>query len=141
MQPYIKRVAATPRGKVTERKIKIAILNGERTYALYTPPGYNPAQENKEGDAPPLVLMFDGGAYYTDGFIPGPTIIDNLIAAKKIPPIVMAFVDHKVRSKDLNCSRDFAAYLATELVPFIRNEQHTSIEESRQPSAAYRSAE
>ena len=40
--------------------------------------------------------------------------------------VVMLLVDNKVRSRDLNCSKDFAAYIAKELVPFVRSEQHTS---------------
>jgi enterochelin esterase-like enzyme len=57
-----------------------------------------------------LIVMFDGDFYYQPSLIPGDTIIDNLIAAKKIPPIVVAFVDQIDRQKDLACSKDFAAF-------------------------------
>lgn len=125
-QPYLLAVAGTPRGTVTQHKIKSDVLKQTRTYALYTPPGYD-----AKAEALPLVVLFDGTTYHTDGYIPGPTIIDNLIAAKKIPPIVAAFVDQIDRQKELAGSKDFAAFLATELVPQVRTERHVSADPRR----------
>jgi enterochelin esterase-like enzyme len=120
-QPYIHAAAGIPHGKFTDHKFKSGILNQRRSYSIYTPPGYD-----SEGAPCPLVVMFDGNAYHTDSCIPGPTIIDNLIAAKKIPPVVVAFVDQNERQKELNCSEEFAAFIAKELVPRLRAEEHTS---------------
>jgi enterochelin esterase family protein len=78
-----------------------------------------------------LIVMFDGDFYYKPSLIPGDTIIDNLIAAKKIPPIVVAFVDQIDRQKDLACSKDFAAFIATELVRRVRSERHVSVDPKR----------
>lgn len=113
-------------GTVTHHKINSEVLKQARTYALYTPPGYD-----EKAEALPLVVMFDGSSYHNDGYVPGPTIIDNLIAARKIPPIVAAFVDQIDRQKDLACSKDFAAFLAAELVPHVRAERHVSADPRR----------
>ena len=44
------------------------------------------------GEAPyPLVVLFDGHGYHRADYIPADTIIDNLIAAKKLPPPVVVF--------------------------------------------------
>jgi enterochelin esterase family protein len=101
-----------------------------RTYSIYTPPGFDGKSEG-DGGGCPLVVLFDGSSYYTDSYIPGHTIIDNLIAAKKIPPIVVAFVNSVDRQKELNCSKDFAGFLAKELVPLVRSQRHTSSEAKR----------
>ncbi len=125
-QPYIHAAAGIRRGTITDHRIRSDVLRQTRTYSLYTPPGYD-----GQGEALPLVVMFDGGSYHTDNYIPGHTIVDNLIAAKKIPPIVVAFVDSIERQKELNCSQPFAEFLATELVPRIRGERHVSLEAKR----------
>jgi enterochelin esterase-like enzyme len=124
-QPYIVvPPPGAPRGKVTDHKIESDILKQVREYSIYTPPGY----DKKAGAVGrlPLVIMFDGDAYREDDAIPGPTIIDNLIGASQIPPIIVAFVDQRDRMKELNGSTDFAAFIAKELVPKIRGEFHAT---------------
>ena len=69
--------------------------------------------------------MFDGDFYSKPAFIPGDTIVDNLIAATKIPPIVVAFIDQIDRQQELACSKEFAAFVATELVR-IRTERRVA---------------
>jgi enterochelin esterase family protein len=133
-QPYIHANPDIPAGKLTHHKIKSDILNEARTYSVYTPPGSDQIGDPRAQGASagyPLVVLFDGDQYSSDDMIPGPTIVDNLIAAKKIPPVVVAFVDQIDRAKDLNCSKEFAAFVATELVPRVRSEQHASTEARR----------
>jgi enterochelin esterase-like enzyme len=62
---------------------------------------------------------YDGGS---SSSVPVPTILDNLIAAGKVPPTVAVFVKnlggHRV--KDLADSPPFADFVGKELVPWAR---------------------
>ena len=56
-----------------------------RIAGRYTPPGYEATKAPKA-----FMMVFDGDAYQSR--IPTPTILDNLIAEHRIPPVVAAFV-------------------------------------------------
>jgi enterochelin esterase-like enzyme len=117
-QPYVTARDSVPHGKVTPTTFKSAKLNQDRAISLYTPPG----DDNKTPSD--LLIVFDGGTY--DGsqgsLIPTPTILDNLIAAKKIGPTVAVFVNNMgdQRSRDLGGYAPFADFLALELIPWVR---------------------
>jgi enterochelin esterase family protein len=68
-------------GKITETRIASTLLGNERRLWVYTPPGYR-AGANRY----PLLVLFDGWEYLH--WIPTPTILDNLLAAGLIPPLV-----------------------------------------------------
>jgi enterochelin esterase-like enzyme len=95
------------------------ILNNERQLTIYTPPGYDPA-----GGPYHLLVLMDGEAY-TSG-IPVPIILDNLRAAGKIPPVVVAFVGNvaggqpATRTLELSCYSPFGNFLVEEVLPWIR---------------------
>lgn len=116
-QPYVTASDSVPRGKVTSSTFKSTKLNQDRPISLYTPPGYD---TNVAAD---LLIVFDGGTY--DGsagsLIPTPTILDNLIAAKKIGPTVAVFVNNiGQRSRDLGGYPPFDDFLVLELIPWVR---------------------
>jgi enterochelin esterase-like enzyme len=118
-QPWILPKPDVPRGKLTAIKLDSAQLKEPRRVGVYTPPGFDPKQRY------PLLIAFDGEAYGLDpgGLIPVPTILDNMIAAKKIPPIVAALVANQgTRERDLPGSPAFSAFIAKELVPKLRAE-------------------
>jgi enterochelin esterase family protein len=126
-QPYITEQPNTPKGTLTRLKIKSAILNNEeRDYGVYTPAGFDPRAKPYG-----LLVMFDGeeSGNGVDNLIPSTVILDNLIAQKKIPPIVLVlvnFISQPWRSRDLPCSQPFADFLAKELVQEVRRNYNVS---------------
>ena len=107
-----------PQGKLSKLKIKSTILNEERDYAVYTPAGYSAKDQPYN-----LLLLFDGEVWGngSNNLVPTPTVLDNLVAQKKIPPTVLVLLNAgSSRNRDLSCSKDFADFLAKELLPEIR---------------------
>jgi enterochelin esterase-like enzyme len=116
-QPYVTASDSLPHGKVTPSSFKSAKLDEDRRISIYTPPGYD---SSTPAD---LLIAFDGGTY--DGspasLISTPTILDNLIGAKKIGPMVAVFINNVgQRNCDLGGHASFADFLALELIPWIR---------------------
>jgi enterochelin esterase-like enzyme len=109
-------------GKVVEYRVASAKLSQARRIWVYTPPGYDP-RASAEFD---LLVTFDGGVYLSE--IPLPTMLDTLIAAKRIAPTVAVFVDDSssaARLADLANHQRFVEFIGDELVPWTR--QHFKI--------------
>jgi enterochelin esterase-like enzyme len=105
-----------PRGTITEHRIRSRILNNTRRLWVY-----RPAEEGSLTSSNPLVIFFDGFRYMTDW--KAPTILDNLIHRKRIPPTCAVFVDQRdgaTRNRELPAYPPFGRFLASELVPWIR---------------------
>lgn len=83
-EPWLDAQPHVRAGRIHEQRWASTILGNERTVWLYTPPGY-------DGTGEPLgwALFFDGDGYR---HLPTPTILDNLIAAGRIPPMAAIFV-------------------------------------------------
>lgn len=118
-QIYIGERENVDKGKVIPTSIKSKILNEERKITIHTPANYNPKLEHN------LVIIFDGESYGARpnrrSRIPAPTIIDNLISDKEIPPTVTVLVwSMGKRNKDL-ISELFGDFIATELIPWMRS--------------------
>jgi enterochelin esterase-like enzyme len=115
-QPWIVRKTETPAGTVDKHRIKSELLKNERNVSVYTPPGYR-----ADGTPYALLVVFDEGAYLNA--VPTPVILDNLIAASKIPPTVAVLIanpSQETRSKELPPNPTFADFLAQELIPWVR---------------------
>jgi enterochelin esterase-like enzyme len=114
-QPWIVKDPATPAETVEKAKIKSELLKNERDLSVYTPPDYK-AQD----DPYALLMVFDEGAYLNQ--VPTPLILDNLIAASKIPAAVAVLIANptqETRNKELPPNPDFADFLAKELLPWM----------------------
>jgi enterochelin esterase family protein len=85
---------------------------------VYTPAGY-PASC---GEGCNLILAFDGSMYLAE--MPIAEILDSLVAAKKTKPAVAVLFDNGEppgRTNDLANSSRFAAFVADELIPWVRS--------------------
>ena len=114
------------KGRVEQTTITSKLLGTTRDVWVYTPPGwvYTPPGYDtlaRRGEGLPLLLTFDGGAYVRS--VPVPTILDNLVAARRITPMVAVFVGSPDNQRDveLNQNDRYADFLATELVPWVRS--------------------
>ena len=93
----------------------------QHTAWVYLPPGLK-----RDGSGYPLIVVLDGTPYTTT--IPGPAILDALIARGGLRPIVAVFVDTSFdRAGQLSCSPSFSEMLATVIVPRIRESYHAGL--------------
>jgi enterochelin esterase-like enzyme len=121
-QPWIEPNADVPAGRIEESRFRSERLGNERIVRVYTPPGYDPQAKDPQGQPLGLLIVLDGRTYTSD--IPTPTILDNLLAARRIPPLVAVFVANpspEARSLELSCHPPFADFLARELIPWVRH--------------------
>jgi enterochelin esterase family protein len=120
-QLWVKKNKDAPEGNMEGEKVSSVILGNDRRVTVYLPPGYDP-----KAPAYPALFLFDRSAYLYAA--PGPTILNNLIHAGKIPPLVAIFIDNPpgARNKELPCNEAFARFLAEELLPRIRKRYNVS---------------
>lgn len=118
-QPWSEELDEVPKGTLEHRRFRSERLGNERDVWIYRPPT----------DPRGLLVVFDAWSYWSA--VPTPTILDNLIAAGRIPPLAAVLIENagetpveagETRSRELPCNQDFADFLATELVPWLREE-------------------
>lgn len=121
-QPWTKARAGVPAGAIEKHLFRSTMLNNERDLIIYLPASYD-----KNAREPyPLIVFFDGYGYMPKGaeqpWIPGPATLDNLIADKRIPPVVGLFIDNPpgLRNPELACNLKFLDSLDAEMVPWMR---------------------
>lgn len=126
-QPWLAKQPGRPTGKIERHEVHSEIQKLDRPIAIYLPPGYKP-------DGPPndLLVLFDGPAYLSTENA-APTTMDNLIGAAKIPPSVAVFVSNvgDRRLIDLVPNPEFAAFMAKELVPWVRSRYNVTKDPGR----------
>jgi len=113
-QPWI-REQNILKGTLEHHTFKSLILSNEREVYLYRSAGYQSGQ--------PVIVFFDAEAYITS--VPTPIILDNLVAAKKIPSVAAIFIsniDMNTRSKELPPNPLFADFLAKEVIPWAKEQ-------------------
>jgi enterochelin esterase family protein len=108
-----------PHGQVEHSTWHSELLNNDRQIWVYTPHNYSPE------DGPyPLLVLFDGDSFTRD--VPAPTIFDNLIAAGRIPPMLVVMLDSPNRQQELHCNVLFAEFIVGEIIPWVRQKYQVS---------------
>jgi len=118
-QPWIKPGTGAAKGRLDQMPFVSRQLGNTRDVWVYTPPDFETLKGTPGGL--PLLLVFDGGEYVSS--IPTPTILDNLIAARRISPMLAVLVGNPQgrRDEELNANEAFADFIATELISWIKN--------------------
>lgn len=111
--PLVRRKKDTPRGHVSKHILPAWMLaeEGKRTVHLYRPPTDGPV---------PLLVVYDGNDYLQRGKLA--TMVDNLIAEKRIRPLAMALLRHggPRRFVEYACSEATLAWLDHDVLPLAR---------------------
>lgn len=116
-QPYREPRPGTPEGRI--RRAEVA---GRRVW-VYTPAEY--------GSGPHPVLVLLDGDVWADRMRP---TLDNLIADRRVPPMVALLpdsTDRDSRLRDLACHEPFVRYLTDELLPWAGREWRITADPAR----------
>jgi enterochelin esterase family protein len=116
-----------PAGTLTQHTLDSAHLGQTRTFYVYTP------NAQLIGAAYPSVYIHDGGDYLD--LIDTPALLDRLIAARTIPPLVAVFIPPIQRELEYNRNDAYVAFLADELAPFVRANYRTDPDPARTSTA------
>ncbi len=126
LQPFNTSAPLDSHGSLRMHRLKSTVLENERRVWIYTPHGYDP--EVKAGY--PLLVVLDGTAFAR--MSPLCAILDNLIAAGQIPPVIAIMpcsLSMTIRFQELLLNDQFNAFLVQELMPWA----HSSLHVSRDP--------
>jgi enterochelin esterase family protein len=105
-------------GTVVEETVPSRALKTGRRVWTYRPAGYDIGQ-----DLYPTVYFLDGGNYAE--WMQVPAVLDRLIAARTIPPIVAVFVEPQDRREEYSRNPAWRTFVATELVPHVDQHNRT----------------
>lgn len=124
--PPVWQLQQVPRGSVDINWQRSEAYNDEHPFAVYLPPGY------RTGTAryPVLYLVHGGGDMFFNWVSPGATnvILDNLIAQKKVVPMIVVMPFNGSNYPNLPLARGgsgsdgaspFEQYMTKELIPYV----------------------
>lgn len=126
-QPWRVPRQDVPAGTLHREIFTSKLLGNTRLVQVYTPADYR-----TDGEPYELLILFGGQSYTVD--IPAPVILDNLLAAKRIRPVVAVLVGNpswEVRTVELSCNVPFTDFLATELLSWVRERYHVTTDPRR----------
>jgi enterochelin esterase-like enzyme len=117
-QPWVAVRPGVPTGQLECHRFRSETLHNERRVWVHLPAGYS-------GTAEPygLAVLLDGRIWAE--VLPIAATLDNLTAAARIPPLVVAMVDtldFATRQRELTLNEALPQFLADELVPWLRSE-------------------
>jgi len=126
-QPWSDPRPGVPAGELHKHRVESVVLGNQRSVAVYTPPGYR-----KEEKGYPWLLLFDEATYQSQ--VPAPVILDNLIAERRIAPMVAVLLNYPTqdaRERELFANPRFADFVSQELVPWVSREYHISTDSTK----------
>lgn len=118
---WVKLKSGITRGKFgVNTKITSSNLGYAVNYRVYTPAGYDTLTNL------PVIYVTDGHEYADDQMGSMIIVLDNMIALKKIKPVMAVFIDPRNpstgdnrRMSEYNCNPKFTSFVCDELVPVI----------------------
>jgi len=117
---WTKKIEGVPTGNVEEYRFESKKLEYKRRVKVYTPYGYD-----KEEKPYGFMVLTDGNEYID--ILSAIEVLNNLIASKKIPPIVAIFIDSTdTRDEELTCSDSFGKIITKELIPWVKHKYNIS---------------
>jgi enterochelin esterase family protein len=117
---WAEAVPDRPAGTFDRHGMQSKILDERRIVSVYTPPGYGALDSTCKA-----VLLFGGGDY--KGRMATRVVLDNLIAERKIPPVVVLLIHNEgSRRPVLEFSGDFVRFVSEEVLPWARETFHFS---------------
>lgn len=117
---WIEKRISIPKGTITKYKFESSYFIEPRVINVYKPSGYS-----KDSSPYGFITLTDGYDYIY--VLKADQALNNLIADKKIPPIVAIFIDSTdKRSEDLSCNDLFCSSVANEMIPWIREKYNLS---------------
>ena len=112
-QAELDGAGAVPRGELIAETVTSKYLGGRRRIWFYVPPEYAAATDQLF----PVIYVLDGSNYVEKMDVPG--VLDRLIAAKAIPPVIAVFAEPGDRQEEYSRNQRWRAFMATELVPMV----------------------
>ena len=122
--------AGTQGGRFEEQTYDSKVYRGPKRVWTYTPPAGTPVG----------LIMCLWGADYVEQ-IPVRSILDDLIAKKKIPPLAAVLVDdNDLRLQDFQATQTMAASVSGEVLPWARAHLHIPADPARTIITGYSAA-
>ena len=115
-EKWNKSLPDVPAGQMTKYRLHSTFLDGEYPIWVYTPPGHL-----RDGENYGFLVTTDGELYAQ--VLHTPVILDNLLAAGELPPLIAIMVGgaySKTRPRNLRCYPPFVSFLVQELIPWAR---------------------
>jgi enterochelin esterase-like enzyme len=107
------------KGKANKYEFHSELLHNQRPAWIYKPANFEPSKTY------PLLVIMDGESYTS--LVPMPTILDNLIAARAIPPVTAVLLGNgpgDARNREMNCDKSWGQSLVKEVLPWLRLQQN-----------------
>jgi enterochelin esterase-like enzyme len=117
--PYLEKRGGVSAGTLETLDVESKVLGNRRTLRVYLPPGYRSGTRDYG-----LLLAYDGNQYTTA--VPTPMILDNMIAAKAIAPVVAVFLESPDRDSEFPPNDTFQKFVGDELIPELRRHYRLS---------------
>jgi len=111
--------AGAPHGRVEEFEFQSTRLQNKRRIYVYLPAAY----DRDDSGRFPAFYVHDGGEYLDRARLP--TVMDNLIYAEQIPPLVVVMIDPVNRMLEYWANDAYRDFLCDEFIPAIDHRYRT----------------
>lgn len=118
----LKEHRGVPRGTVEELQFSGPTPGTWRSLHVYLPPNYEESATQRF----PTLYVHDGGEYLQRARLA--TVLDNLIFASDIPPLIAVMADPIDRMREYRCYEPYLGFVQSEMLPEIDRRYRTQKE-------------